>query len=220
MQITSMFHYSECIYYPEIVVQVYNIVYSMNSGAFLVPYLVFVVICAAPLFLLEMTMGQYTQQGGVTCWRKLCPLAEGTVHCSGLYCSRAWKIIPYTVCTTENCRNISLQQKSNTWTNIALLVICNKWSFALVQTIMESTSHKSFFIVVHLSPAHPLSVLHNRRSVGSLCPLHAHHITATPASTNHKSSPSPQPLPFKGSYSQLSHVIKKGCKHTSLHLLI
>ncbi len=22
-------------------------------------------------------MGQYTQQGGITCWRRLCPLAEG-----------------------------------------------------------------------------------------------------------------------------------------------
>ncbi|XP_049582191.1 sodium- and chloride-dependent GABA transporter 2-like isoform X2 [Syngnathus scovelli] len=51
--------------------------YRNGGGAFLVPYLVFVVTCGVPLFLLETTMGQHTQEGGVTCWRKLCPLAEG-----------------------------------------------------------------------------------------------------------------------------------------------
>lgn len=47
------------------------------SGAFLVPYLVFVVTCGVPLFLLETSIGQYTQEGGITSWRKLCPLAQG-----------------------------------------------------------------------------------------------------------------------------------------------
>uniref|UniRef100_A0A4W6CSX5 Transporter n=1 Tax=Lates calcarifer TaxID=8187 RepID=A0A4W6CSX5_LATCA len=51
--------------------------YKNGGGAFLVPYLVFVVTCGVPLFLLETTIGQYTQEGSVTCWRKLCPLAEG-----------------------------------------------------------------------------------------------------------------------------------------------
>ncbi|XP_037124071.1 sodium- and chloride-dependent GABA transporter 2-like [Syngnathus acus] len=51
--------------------------YKNGGGAFLVPYLVFVVTCGVPLFLLETTMGQHTQEGAITCWRKLCPLAEG-----------------------------------------------------------------------------------------------------------------------------------------------
>ncbi|XP_061073712.1 sodium- and chloride-dependent GABA transporter 2-like [Conger conger] len=51
--------------------------YKNGGGAFLVPYLVFVVTCGIPLFLLETAMGQYTQEGAITCWRKLCPLAEG-----------------------------------------------------------------------------------------------------------------------------------------------
>ena len=50
------------------------------SGAFLVPYLVFVMTCGVPLFLLETAMGQYTQEGGITCWKRLCPLAEGEHH--------------------------------------------------------------------------------------------------------------------------------------------
>ncbi|XP_034023848.1 LOW QUALITY PROTEIN: sodium- and chloride-dependent GABA transporter 2-like [Thalassophryne amazonica] len=51
--------------------------YKYGGGAFLVPYLVFAVTCGVPLFLLETTIGQYTQEGAITCWRKLCPLAEG-----------------------------------------------------------------------------------------------------------------------------------------------
>nr|XP_029528004.1 sodium- and chloride-dependent GABA transporter 2-like [Oncorhynchus nerka] len=51
--------------------------YKNGGGAFLVPYLVFVMTCGVPLFLLETAMGQYTQEGGITCWKRLCPLAEG-----------------------------------------------------------------------------------------------------------------------------------------------
>ncbi|XP_066541798.1 sodium- and chloride-dependent GABA transporter 2-like [Hoplias malabaricus] len=51
--------------------------YKNGGGVFLVPYLVFVVTCGIPLFLLETSMGQYTQQGGITCWQRVCPLAEG-----------------------------------------------------------------------------------------------------------------------------------------------
>ncbi|XP_029483202.1 sodium- and chloride-dependent GABA transporter 2-like isoform X1 [Oncorhynchus nerka] len=51
--------------------------YKNGGGAFLVPYLLYVGLCGLPLFLLETSIGQYTQQGIVTCWRSLCPLAEG-----------------------------------------------------------------------------------------------------------------------------------------------
>ncbi|XP_055030703.2 sodium- and chloride-dependent GABA transporter 2 [Misgurnus anguillicaudatus] len=51
--------------------------YKNGGGAFLIPYLVFVVTCGVPLFLLETAMGQYTREGGITCWHRLCPVAEG-----------------------------------------------------------------------------------------------------------------------------------------------
>lgn len=53
----------------------------LHLGAFLVPYLILAVTCGIPLFLLETTVGQYTQEGSVTCWRKLCPLVEGRTCC-------------------------------------------------------------------------------------------------------------------------------------------
>ncbi|XP_024908316.1 sodium- and chloride-dependent betaine transporter-like [Cynoglossus semilaevis] len=51
--------------------------YKNGGGAFLVPYCLLAVVVGIPLFLLETAMGQYTQEGFVTCWRKLCPLAQG-----------------------------------------------------------------------------------------------------------------------------------------------
>ncbi|XP_068590881.1 sodium- and chloride-dependent betaine transporter-like [Cebidichthys violaceus] len=51
--------------------------YKNGGGAFLVPYGLLAVVCGIPLFLLETSVGQYTQEGFVTFWRKLCPLAQG-----------------------------------------------------------------------------------------------------------------------------------------------
>ncbi|XP_042284063.1 sodium- and chloride-dependent betaine transporter-like isoform X1 [Thunnus maccoyii] len=51
--------------------------YKNGGGAFLVPYGLLAVVVGIPLFLLESTVGQYTQEGFVTCWRKFCPLAQG-----------------------------------------------------------------------------------------------------------------------------------------------
>uniref|UniRef100_A0A3Q3W8P4 Transporter n=1 Tax=Mola mola TaxID=94237 RepID=A0A3Q3W8P4_MOLML len=48
-----------------------------GGGAFLVPYCFFAVFCGLPVFLLETAIGQYTQEGAISCWTKLCPLAQG-----------------------------------------------------------------------------------------------------------------------------------------------
>uniref|UniRef100_A0A8C5FWA7 Transporter n=1 Tax=Gadus morhua TaxID=8049 RepID=A0A8C5FWA7_GADMO len=51
--------------------------YKNGGGAFFVPYVIFFVCCGIPVFFLETAMGQFTSEGGITCWRKVCPLFEG-----------------------------------------------------------------------------------------------------------------------------------------------
>ncbi|KAK1887372.1 Sodium- and chloride-dependent GABA transporter 2 [Dissostichus eleginoides] len=48
-----------------------------GGGAFFIPYLIFLFACGIPVFFLETSLGQFTSEGGVTCWRKICPLFEG-----------------------------------------------------------------------------------------------------------------------------------------------
>ncbi|XP_059188089.1 sodium- and chloride-dependent GABA transporter 2-like [Centropristis striata] len=114
--------------------------YKNGGGAFLVPYLVFVVSCGIPLFLLETTMGQYTQEGGITCWRKLCALAEGIGFAgqlillySGMTYSLilAWALLylvfsfssqlPWASCNnywnTDDCVDFSSRNTTHEWTN-------------------------------------------------------------------------------------------------------
>uniref|UniRef100_A0A8D3C518 Transporter n=1 Tax=Scophthalmus maximus TaxID=52904 RepID=A0A8D3C518_SCOMX len=52
--------------------------YKNGGGVFLLPYLFFALLCGVPLFLLETVIGQYTQEGAITCWTKICPLSIGT----------------------------------------------------------------------------------------------------------------------------------------------
>ncbi|XP_035037106.1 sodium- and chloride-dependent GABA transporter 2 [Hippoglossus stenolepis] len=52
--------------------------YKNGGGVFLLPYIFFAVLCGVPLYLLENTIGQLTQEGAITCWNKLCPVAKGT----------------------------------------------------------------------------------------------------------------------------------------------
>lgn len=56
---------------------VYSILFVYFKGAFFVPYILFLFSCGIPLFFLETSLGQYTSQGGITCWKKICPLFEG-----------------------------------------------------------------------------------------------------------------------------------------------
>ncbi|XP_014908198.1 sodium- and chloride-dependent GABA transporter 2-like [Poecilia latipinna] len=58
--------------------------YKNGGGVFFIPYIVFIFTCGIPLFFLETALGQYTSQGGITCWRKICPLFQGIGYASHL----------------------------------------------------------------------------------------------------------------------------------------
>uniref|UniRef100_H3AAZ4 Transporter n=1 Tax=Latimeria chalumnae TaxID=7897 RepID=H3AAZ4_LATCH len=56
--------------------------YKNGGGAFFIPYLIFLFACGIPIFFLESALGQYTNQGGITAWRKICPIFEGIGYAS------------------------------------------------------------------------------------------------------------------------------------------
>uniref|UniRef100_A0A8C5HH00 Transporter n=1 Tax=Gouania willdenowi TaxID=441366 RepID=A0A8C5HH00_GOUWI len=51
--------------------------YKNGGGVFFIPYVLFLFTCGIPLFFLETSLGQFTCQGGITCWKKICPLFQG-----------------------------------------------------------------------------------------------------------------------------------------------
>uniref|UniRef100_UPI00358E1EA4 sodium- and chloride-dependent taurine transporter-like isoform X2 n=1 Tax=Myxine glutinosa TaxID=7769 RepID=UPI00358E1EA4 len=59
--------------------------YKNGGGAFLIPYFMFVLFCGIPVIFLELAVGQFTGQGGITCWTKMCPLFTG-VGIGGIVC--------------------------------------------------------------------------------------------------------------------------------------
>ncbi|XP_029309657.1 sodium- and chloride-dependent GABA transporter 2-like [Cottoperca gobio] len=110
--------------------------FKNGGGAFLVPYALFVFTCGIPLFFLEVSLGQLTGQGGITCWRKICPLFEGLGYGGQvlmLYTVMyyivilAWAflylfssfhtVLPWASCNniwnTENCVDYGLNHSSN-----------------------------------------------------------------------------------------------------------
>ncbi|XP_074508405.1 sodium- and chloride-dependent betaine transporter-like [Sebastes fasciatus] len=113
--------------------------YKNGGGAFLVPYGLLAVVCGIPLFLLETSVGQFTQEGFITSWRKLCPLAQGigfgsliiSYSCFIYVLIEAWALfylvfsfrsqLPWATCenawNTANCLGLQTVNSSNVTAN-------------------------------------------------------------------------------------------------------
>ncbi|XP_048463693.1 sodium- and chloride-dependent GABA transporter 2-like isoform X1 [Rhincodon typus] len=72
--------------------------YKNGGGAFLIPYFLFLFTCGIPVFFLEVVLGQYTSQGGITAWRKICPLFEGIGY--GTILIELYQVIYYIIILT------------------------------------------------------------------------------------------------------------------------
>ncbi|PAA68202.1 hypothetical protein BOX15_Mlig022485g2 [Macrostomum lignano] len=47
-----------------------------GGGAFFVPYIIFLLLCGVPVFLLDLSLGQFTSEGPATCW-EFAPIFTG-----------------------------------------------------------------------------------------------------------------------------------------------
>ncbi|CEF65845.1 Transporter [Strongyloides ratti] len=54
-----------------------SICYKYGGGAFLIPYLIMLLVGGLPMFYLELLLGQYHRSGCISIWKGLCPLFKG-----------------------------------------------------------------------------------------------------------------------------------------------
>uniref|UniRef100_A0A8C1R4S6 Transporter n=1 Tax=Cyprinus carpio TaxID=7962 RepID=A0A8C1R4S6_CYPCA len=69
--------------------------YKNGGGAFLIPYVLFLVIAGMPLFYMELALGQFNREGAATVW-KICPVFKGvgyTVIIIALYVGFYYNVI-------------------------------------------------------------------------------------------------------------------------------
>ncbi|KAI3382518.1 hypothetical protein SNEBB_010954 [Seison nebaliae] len=50
--------------------------YRNGGGAFLIPYVIFLLLVGIPIFFLELAIGQYSSRGPIRCW-EMCPMFKG-----------------------------------------------------------------------------------------------------------------------------------------------
>ncbi|KAL0268073.1 UNVERIFIED_CONTAM: hypothetical protein PYX00_010147 [Menopon gallinae] len=59
--------------------------YKNGGGAFLIPYFICLITGGIPIFFLEIAVGQYTSQGGITAWN-FCPIFKGIGYGTTVIC--------------------------------------------------------------------------------------------------------------------------------------
>ncbi|KAM3914765.1 sodium- and chloride-dependent taurine transporter [Leptodactylus fuscus] len=115
--------------------------YKNGGGAFLIPYFIFLFGGGLPVFFLEVVLGQFTSEGGITCWEKICPIFTGIGYASIVIVSLlnvyyivilAWGVyylfqsfqsqLPWALChqpwNTPNCVEDTLRKNRTMWLSL------------------------------------------------------------------------------------------------------
>ncbi|XP_078517838.1 sodium- and chloride-dependent taurine transporter-like [Lissotriton helveticus] len=115
--------------------------YKNGGGAFLIPYFIFLFGGGLPVFFLELVLGQYTSEGGITCWEKICPVFTGIGYASIVMVSLlnvyyiillAWGLyyllhsfrsrLPWAYChqtwNTDNCLEDTFRRNKTLWMSL------------------------------------------------------------------------------------------------------
>uniref|UniRef100_A0AC35TNG3 Transporter n=1 Tax=Rhabditophanes sp. KR3021 TaxID=114890 RepID=A0AC35TNG3_9BILA len=54
-----------------------SVCFKYGGGAFLIPYIIMLLVGGLPMFYLELVLGQYHRSGCISIWQKVCPLFKG-----------------------------------------------------------------------------------------------------------------------------------------------
>uniref|UniRef100_A0A914HFJ1 Transporter n=1 Tax=Globodera rostochiensis TaxID=31243 RepID=A0A914HFJ1_GLORO len=54
-----------------------SVCYKHGGGAFLIPYLVMLLVGGLPMFYMELVLGQFHRSGCLSIWKKICPMFKG-----------------------------------------------------------------------------------------------------------------------------------------------
>ncbi|KAG8547489.1 hypothetical protein GDO81_028224 [Engystomops pustulosus] len=115
--------------------------YKNGGGAFLIPYFIFLFGGGLPVFFLEVVLGQFTSEGGITCWEKICPIFTGIGYASIVIVSLlnvyyivilAWGVyylfqsfqsqLPWALChqawNTPNCVEDTMRKNWTMWMSL------------------------------------------------------------------------------------------------------
>ncbi|KAF4110307.1 solute carrier family 6 member 6a [Onychostoma macrolepis] len=122
--------------------------YKNGGGAFLIPYFIFLFGGGLPVFFLEVALGQFTSEGGITCWGKLCPIFTGIGYASVVIVSLlniyyivilAWGLyyllqcfqheLPWARCrhswNTANCVEDTIRKNKSLWLSANITNLTN-----------------------------------------------------------------------------------------------
>uniref|UniRef100_A0A8C9KPA5 Transporter n=1 Tax=Serinus canaria TaxID=9135 RepID=A0A8C9KPA5_SERCA len=104
-----------------------------GGGAYLVPYLVLLVIIGLPLFFLELAVGQRIRRGSIGVWNYICPRLGGIGYASCL-------VSPFLAGSSSS---LTFDQPRRQWMTLPLMLSC--LSPAVVETECERSSATTYF---------------------------------------------------------------------------